>query len=251
MGASDAELSEGESREVARAVREALARQRLSRQGLADAARISLSTLEKALAGRRPFTLATLVRLEEALGVSLRGTAPRAAPDGPRPAPEHLGSYSREGVAWLEGRYLTLRPSFGDPAAIFAYRTEILWDAGRDRLVFREAERIDAPFSQTGDVSVPHLSGTIYLVTNWQGQVRLAMLGRPTIRGELYGLLTTLHAGRGAQLTPAACPLALVPEGASPVFGRLTPDMAAYAEGRRHLDRVCDESFAVFFPAPR
>src|SRR3954454_5807802 len=53
---------------VALVVREELARRRLSRQWLSDSARISLSTLEKALSGRRPFTLATVVRMEEALG---------------------------------------------------------------------------------------------------------------------------------------------------------------------------------------
>ncbi|WP_018261056.1 helix-turn-helix domain-containing protein [Methylobacterium sp. WSM2598] len=245
MGAGDTDLPESESLRVAETVREALARRRMSRQALADAARISLSTLEKALAGRRPFTRATTVRLEEALGVSLRGPAPSA-----RHAPERLGAYSREAVAWLEGRYLTLRPSFGDAAALFAYRTEILWDPEGGRLVFREAERLDAPFAQSGEVSVPNLSGTIYLVTNWQGQVRLAMLGRPTIHGELYGLLTTLHAGRGAQLTPAACPLALLPDRGEVPSGRITPGMPAYAPCRRHLARVCDEGFGVVFPVP-
>ncbi len=45
-------------------VREEIARRRWSRQAVADKAGISLSTLEKALSGRRPFTLATVVRLE-------------------------------------------------------------------------------------------------------------------------------------------------------------------------------------------
>ncbi len=69
---ADHELSEEQSHAVAGLVREELARRRISRQFLADQARISLSTLEKALSGRRPFTLATLIRLEEALGVKLR-----------------------------------------------------------------------------------------------------------------------------------------------------------------------------------
>ncbi|ACL60364.1 helix-turn-helix domain-containing protein [Methylobacterium nodulans] len=248
MSGHETELSESESLRLAQAVREALARRRMSRQALADAARISLSTLEKALSGRRPFTLTTLIRLEEALGVSLRG--PGNPAEAPRHAPESLGAYSREAVTWLEGRYLTLRPSFGDPRAIFAYRTEILWDPAGARLVFREADRLDAPFAQTGEVSVPNLSGTIYLMTNWQGQLRLAMLGRPTIHGELYGILTTLHAGRGAQLTPAACPLALVPDRGEAPYGRITPDLPAYAACRRHLARICEEAFAVIFPAP-
>ena len=69
---SDKQLSDEQSRSVAALVREQLARRRISRQHLADQAKISISTLEKALSGRRPFTLATTVRLEEALGVPLR-----------------------------------------------------------------------------------------------------------------------------------------------------------------------------------
>ncbi|MCE4226400.1 helix-turn-helix transcriptional regulator [Methylobacterium sp. C25] len=255
MSGSDAELPEAQSRAIAQAVREALARRRISRQTLADEARISVSTLEKALSGRRPFTLATTIRLEEALSVSLREPASREnAIESPRHAPEELGAYSREGVSWLEGRYLTLRPSFGAPDAIFAYRTEIAWEPETARLAFREAERIDAPFAQSGFVSVPNLSGQIYLVTNWQGQYRVAMLCRPTIRGEMYGVLTTLHSGRGSHLTPAACPLALIPEREAVVspdcYGRIASGHAAYASCREALGRVSEDAYAMFFGCP-
>ena len=249
----ETELPAGQSRAIADAVREALARRRMSRQALADAARISISTLEKALSGRRPFTLATTLRLEEALGLPLRIQAPAppvAAPEKARHAPEEFGSYTREAVAFLTGRYLTLRPSFGQAGAIFAYRTEIAWDADSARLVFREAERLDAPFAQSGTVSVPNQSGQIYLVTNFQGQYRLAVLGRPTIQGEMFGILTTLFSGRGTQLTPAATPLARVPErgalaeGAQ--YGRITAGMACEPAYRRLLERVREDVFAVF-----
>src|SRR3954447_3090264 len=79
--ASEKQLSDEQSAQVVVLIREELARRRISRQHLADQAKISISTLEKALSGRRPFTLATTIRLEEALGVSLRH-AP--APVGPR-----------------------------------------------------------------------------------------------------------------------------------------------------------------------
>src|ERR1700753_3445357 len=67
----DEDLSEEQSLAVAARVREALARRRMSRQQLADQAKISISTLEKALAGRRPFPLATTIRLDEAAGLPL------------------------------------------------------------------------------------------------------------------------------------------------------------------------------------
>ena len=67
MQTPDKQLSAEQSRQVAEQVREELARRRISRQTLAEQAKLSLSTLEKVLGGRRPFTLATTVRLEEAL----------------------------------------------------------------------------------------------------------------------------------------------------------------------------------------
>ncbi len=79
----DVEIEGGEA--IALRVREELARRRLSRQWLADQSRVSLSTLEKALSGRRPFTLATVVRLEDALGTDLRGVP---EPNGHLFAPE-------------------------------------------------------------------------------------------------------------------------------------------------------------------
>jgi transcriptional regulator with XRE-family HTH domain len=92
--AAEGQLSDEQSRGVAAVVREELACRRMSRQQLADQARISISTLEKALAGRRPFTLATTIRLEEALGLSLRKTNAPLLAAAPGVAPGELG-YSR------------------------------------------------------------------------------------------------------------------------------------------------------------
>jgi transcriptional regulator with XRE-family HTH domain len=251
---TEEQLSEDQSRSIAALIREELARRRLSRQHLAHQARISISTLEKALAGRRRFTLATTIRLEEALGVSLRKSG--IEPNGPKPAapglaPGELGFYSRPAVAWIEGSYLTLRPSFGERGAIYAYQTDIAWDEARSSLIFRESERIDAAFTQHGLVSVPHQSGHIYLVTNIQGQYRLIIVARPTINGEMYGILTTLQAGRGSQLTPVAAPIALVPlEGLKDVsFGQISAGHPCFAPYRQYLQRNIEEPFAVFMPA--
>src|SRR6201981_2144913 len=123
---SEKQLSPEQSRLVAAVIREQLARRRISRQHLADQAKISISTLEKALSGRRPFTLATTVRLEEALGVSLR-RADGAATAAANMAPGDLGFYSRPAVSWLEGAYLTLRPSFSDPQGVLGSPTQVVW----------------------------------------------------------------------------------------------------------------------------
>src|ERR1700682_6469944 len=209
----DTSLTDEQSRLIATQIREELARRRISRQLLADQAKISISTLEKALAGRRPFTLATTIRLEEELGVPVRKLKAEvggaAALHGV--APDELGFYARPAVSWIEGSYLTVRPSFGDKHAVYAYLTEIRWNDELSCLVFRESERVDAAFTQHGTVSIPNQSGHIYLVTNRHGQYRMIIVARPSISGDMHGILATLHAGRGAQLTPAAAPIVLVP----------------------------------------
>src|SRR4029453_4148441 len=87
-----------------------LGRRRATRQWLAHEARISLSTLEKGLAGQRRFTTATLVRIESALGVALRARGRDEDERGGDIAPDELGAYARQAVRWLEGDYLTVRP---------------------------------------------------------------------------------------------------------------------------------------------
>jgi transcriptional regulator with XRE-family HTH domain len=243
-------LSDEHSRQIAEQIREELARRQISREGLADQAKISISTLEKALSGRRPFTLATTIRLEEALGISLRLKKAAAVEPGPNLAPADLGSYSRPAVSWIDGNYLTLRPSFGRRKAIFAYRTEILWDGLRPSLVFRESERLDAKFSQAGAVAVPNQSGHIYLVTSLYGQYRLIIVSRPTISGEMYGIITTLQVGRGPQLKPVSAPLALVPIAAirDIQFGQIVDTDPCYASYQQYLQRTVDEQFVVFVP---
>ncbi len=249
MPTPDQQLSAEQSRQVAATIREEIARRHISRQHLAEQAKLSISTLEKVLGGRRPFTLATTVRLEQALGVSLR-KEPDAPPRNGEVAADGLCAYSRRSVSWLEGDYLTMRPSFGVNGAIYAYRTEILWDAAVPCLVFREKERQDAAYTQFGEVAVPNQSGHIYLVTNRHGQHRLITVSRPTIGGEMFGIITTLLAGRGSQLTPIAAPIAFLPikAVAAPTLGRISPDDVNYPLYRGHLSRATDEPFALFLP---
>jgi transcriptional regulator with XRE-family HTH domain len=249
---TDDDLSADENRAISGVIREELARRRLTRQHLADKAKISLSTIEKALSGQRPFTLATVVRIEEALQLPLRKAKPANNMNDTALAPQSLGSYSRPAVSWLEGDYLTLRASFSDPTGIYAYLTEIKWDSALSHLVFRESERIDAQFKQDGAVSVPHQSGYIYLVTNKVGQYRLIILSRPMISGEMYGLITTLQSGRGTQLTPVSTPLVvLVPVKSfenEVQFGKIAQDSPVFARYNLLLKRAIEEPFVLLLP---
>ncbi len=219
-------LTAAQNLQIAERVRETLARRRISRQTLADQARISVSTLEKALAGDRPFSLASVLRLEQALGVALHATTASA----PQIAPPELGSYVRSSVSWLEGEYLTLRPSFEQAGSINAYCTAIAWDEKRYCLQFSERERFDSANAQVGNVSLPPAKRKIYLTTSEDGELRLAILNSPTRSREIYGLLLTLTAGTPG--LPAATPIALVPRKAEHQFGRFARDDAAYQRYR-------------------
>ncbi len=244
------EIEAGQSDAVALKVREELARRRLSRQWLADEARISISTLEKALAGRRRFTLGTVVRLEDALAMKLRGPVSHDADAHHHNglAPDELGAYSRPAVQWLEGQYLTLRPSIEEEGAVYAYLTFIGWDEEKELLTFAEAARLDSDFTQKGLVSFPYISGHIYLVTNASGQYRMILLGRPNIHGAMSGILTTLAVGDGSQLIPAASPITLIPvkPGHEPVLGLIRSGMECFDEYRRCVDQVAVGRFALF-----
>ena len=151
----------------------------------------------------------------------------------------------RRWYGWIEGSYLTLRPAFSDPGAVYAYRTEIFWDEAGSHLRFAESDRADSAFTQAGFVSMPNLSGHTYLVTSEAGQYRLIMLGRATRERRMFGLLSTLQVGAGSQLIPVACPIALVPmeqvDGAQ--FGLLPPSEPMHGGYREILDMAVTSDF--------
>ena len=144
-----------------------------------------------------------------------------------------------------------MRPSFGDKDAIYAYRTEIAWDAAASSLVVprgrADRRRLHAVSAKS---RCRNQSGHIYLVTNRHGQHRLITVSRPTITGEMYGIITTLLAGPGSLLTPIAAPIALLPikNVPTPALGRVAPGEPNYAVYREHLRRTIDEPFAMFLP---
>jgi hypothetical protein len=159
-----------------------------------------------------------------------------------------MGAYARPAVRWLEGDYLTLRPSIDEPGAIYAYRTLIEWDEEDCHLRFAESARLDAEYSQHGFVSFPHLSGHIYLVTQYAGQYRMILLGRPSAKGAMCGVLTSLVSGAGAQLIPASAPITLIPirAGEAPLMGLIRPGMDCYEVYHDRVAQICRRGFALF-----
>jgi transcriptional regulator with XRE-family HTH domain len=238
-----------ETERIGQRIREEIARRRISRQELAELAKISISSLEKALAGARPFTLATVIRIEDALGTRLRPIDTPAATTPPQLAPEHMGAYSKSAVRWLEGRYLVVRPSFSKPGDIFTYLIDIYWIDEAGHLGFAEFKREDDRVEQAGHVSLPNLSGHIYLVTNESGQHRLMILSRPTVDGSLYGTLSTLKVGHGSQLAPVCCAVALVRYDRliEPLVGLVPAETAQHRAYKDILSTVTELEYARFF----
>ena len=231
--------------------KEELAHRRISRQMLADTARISLSTLDKMLSRHRPLTLATVIKLEDALGLSLREQVKEEPPvpqASPLVGPQSMGAYSRDGVKWAIGKYLTIRPSFSNSEAIYTYVTRLFWDDAGGHLGFAESDRDDSWFEQTGHVTISNLSGHIYLVTNSEGQYRTLTLGRSQKYNALLGILSTLAMVDGARGMPMACPIVLIPmdEADERRLGTFLPRDEGFAQYREFLNHVTAANFAQF-----
>jgi hypothetical protein len=61
------------------------------------------------------------------------------------------------------------------------------------------------------------------------GQMRLIIVSRPTITGDMHGVVTTLQSTKGAQLVPVSMPLVmqpLKPDGLACSYGRIDPQHA-------------------------
>jgi transcriptional regulator with XRE-family HTH domain len=240
-------MASGDSSSAAQMIRAELARRRMSRASLANAAKISLSALEKGLSGNRPFSEAALVRIGEVLNLTLNSARATTAPD-------ELGGYARASVSWLEGNYLTIRPSAKRASDLVTYVTDITWDEAKAQLAFKELARLDKEFAQSGTVAVPHQTGHIYLNTNRHGQQRLMILRRETRGGGLYGLLLTLQKGRGAHLYSAAMPVALVPVSSlkePPSMGAISPNHKAYVTYYMMLQKVSAENIGTLLGLPQ
>jgi|tagenome__1003787_1003787.scaffolds.fasta_scaffold20945622_2 hypothetical protein len=112
---------------------------------------------------------------------------------GPRAASRELGAYGRDSVGELEGRYVSFRPTFSNPAVVNAYDVAIRWDDKRASLVFEERNRPDSTHSQVGQVYIPDGKPFMSLVTADKGAVRVIMVTRPDHAGVARGLTSGLR----------------------------------------------------------
>ena len=139
-----------------------------------------------------------------------------------------MGAYTRAAVDHYIGSYLTLRPSFSQPGAIVAYRTDITWDPEWPSLLFQERDRPDAPYSHRGRLYIPASSMFIHLVSLTKGAMRMVVVSQVDRFGEMRGIITTLHK-HGAMLVPVATPIVYAKrESFDGPFGTIGTDSPAY-----------------------
>lgn len=242
-------------------IRTALIEKKMTQAELADAADCHEKTVQNLLAGRTVRDQ-TLFDVCVVLGLDFEDTkahwaggsaATEPAADEPHQtgagtdmAPVYMGAYTRPAVDHYIGSYLTLRPSFTIAGTIFAFRTDITWDASWPSLMFEERNRPDAPYAHRGRVHVPPSSQYIHLVSLTKGAMRMIVLTQLVQAQPMRGLITTLSKA-GATIRPVSAPISYrrLEADETPVYGEITPGSAAYAGYHAELTSAVSEGFVA------
>ena len=236
-------------------IKTAMIEKKMTQAELADAADCHEKTIQNLLNGR-PVRDQTLFDVCMVLGLPFEDLKQTAAEGSARDepgqrsstadvAPVDMGAYTRAAVDHYLGNYLTLRPSFTQPGAIMAYRTDITWDEEWPSLLFQERDRVDQPYSHRGRVYVPAASMFIHLVSLTKGSMRMVVLSQVDSLGQMRGLITTLNKQK-AMLVPVSAPIAYTRIGTHerPAFGEIKEDHASHAEYRTMLAETLDGAYA-------
>jgi DNA-binding Xre family transcriptional regulator len=178
--------------------------------------------------------------------------APGKAGRGGTIAPLYMGAYSHGAVDHYIGSYLTVRPSFGTAGQIFAYRTDISWDAGWPSLLFRESNRLDQPFQHQGRLYIPSSSMFIHLVSLTKGAMRVIMVSQLDSSGSMRGVITTLNK-RGVTFAPVAAPIVYVRQEIfdRQAFGDIAPTHPHYAAYEALLRETQEQGYVRLVDMPR
>ena len=233
-------------------IRTAMIEKKITQAELADAADCHEKTIQNLLAGRpvRDQTLFDVcmvlgldfARVKAACGGEVRDAPGASATEGA--APVYMGAYTRAGVDHYIGSYLTLRPSFANPTAILAYRTDITWDEEWPSLLFQESERPDKPFLHRGRLYVPASSMYIHLVSLTKGAMRMVMVSQLDPSGVMRGLITTLHKQK-AILVPVSAPIVYVKQAefSALQLGEIGADDTAFAGYRQLIEEITSQGY--------
>lgn len=237
-------------------IKTAMIERKMTQAELADAADIHEKTIQNLLAGRTVrdqtlFDVCMVLGLDfDRVKSAWRGDERRDAPEPSaavegRAAPEYMGAYTRVGVEFYIGSYLTLRPSFHVLDGMMAYRTDIYWDDEWPSLMFQERDRPDKAFQHRGRVHIPTSMSYIHLVSLTKGAMRMVMVSQLGPAGQMRGLITTLHK-RGALFVPVSAPIVYLRREsfADLELGEIPGDRAAALGYRPYIDETLEEGYA-------
>ena len=186
-------------------IKAAMTRQGVNRAWLAHETKISESTLDKSFSRARPMSRPTILKIEDALNISLET---RSEPSSV--APEEYGGYSKLAKEWLAGDYVAIRYARKTRGALFSFHLEIEWDTAEECLVFRTSRYKDGPYETVGRVSVPAQRSHIQLISSRLGDFDLITLQGPDFMNALRGIHLTTE-NREGSWEPKARKLALMP----------------------------------------
>ena len=242
------------AREAALAqLKTAMIEKKLTQAELADAADCHEKTIQNLLGGRSVrdqtlFDVCVVLGVDfEKVRTAWNGGSNEPSDlhgDGGVVAPVYMGAYTRGGVDHYLGSFLTLRPSFSQPGAIVAYRTDVTWDPEWPSLLFQERDRPDAPYSHRGRLYIPASSSFIHLVSLTKGAMRMVVVSQIDRFGEMRGIITTLHK-HGAMLVPVATPIVYAKrETFDGPFGTIGAQSPAFREYKTALGDTVAQGYA-------
>ena len=253
--------SESTSRQAAlQRLKTAMIEKKLTQAELADAADCHEKTIQNLLNGRSVrdqtlFDVCMVLGLDfddlksqwsgETREVMAIDAPSRAVGSGGEVAPLYMGAYTRAAVEDYLGAYLTLRPSFGQPGVVVAYRTDITWDPGWPSLLFEERDRPDADYSHRGRLYIPPASMFLHLVSLTKGAMRMIVVSQLDRGGRMSGLITTLNK-RGATLTPVSTPIIYLRSKSLDAagLGEIRPGHPRHETYRRQLADAVEQGYA-------
>ncbi len=264
-------IGEADREAFARRIRVEMAKQGITREALAERARVKERTLGNLLAGH-PVRDLTVAKLARVLGIDLdtvftpiasgKVTAAVAPAIELQRAGEAYGGYMLSSYEPYIGTYVAIRRVFTDDTQLYRSVFEIDWDDGLSRLRFLELQRFRGAdnravsSSHAGGIHISPHTGLIQLLTTYQGALRLITLTRFRMGDiRLRGLILT-QSDRDRYFQPAVSAIYLEKlEGNQPLaslerlVGPVGPDDPVFAAAAAELDRI--ERTSVFMAGSR
>lgn len=184
-------------------IRDEIARKGWSQARLAEQALLGDATIFRFFRG--DYTVKTLRRIEQALGIDINGEKDRRHESSLIANVLH-GGYHRDLYAYYEGEYICLRPAFVDADRYMVYQMDIYWSDIGPGLMFRDK---NPGYEQGGQILVPIGTPFLHFLTMSNGSARLMTMYH-MVRGKnvMRGLSLTISSQkRGTDLHPAATPI--------------------------------------------